>query len=186
MGYKDSDVFLFFIVIFILFVIFGRKKPSDPPGTQRPQKPARVRQEQTPDYARQTPAPDMQQFADGGFVKGLFVIVTAGDPQTQLMAMSLSTQVKLKGKTIRILLCDSAGELAVKGSRETVLKPIDKSPQMLMKALISQGVKVEVCPFFLANKSFASPADLIEGVTVAQPPLVADALLEPGIKLFTF
>lgn len=184
MGYKDSDVFLFLIVIFILFVIFGRKKPSDPPAP--PQRPPQVRQEQTPDYARQTPGPEMQQFADGGVTKGLFVVVTTGDPQTQLMAMSLSTQVKLKGKSLRILLCDSAGELAVKGSREVVLKPIDKSPQMLMKALISQGVKVEVCPFFLANKAFATPADLIDGVSVAQPPLVADALLEPGTKLFTF
>jgi len=181
MGYKDSDVFLFFIALFILFIIFGKRKPELPT-----QKPAQVRQEQTPDYARQTPAPEMQQFANGGVINGMFVVVTTGDPQTQLMAMSLSTQVKQKGKSLRILLCDSAGELAIKGSREVVLKPIDKSPQMLMKVLISQGVKVEVCPFFLANKSFATPGDLIEGVSVAQPPLIADALLEPGTKLFTF
>ncbi len=185
MGYKDSDVFLFFIVLFILFVIFGRKKPELPTQKPLPPKPAQLRQEQTPDYARQTPGPEMQQFADAIPVKGVFVVITIGYAQTQLMAMSLSTQVKLKGKTIRILLCDAAGELAIKGSRETVLKPIDKSPQMLMKALIDQGVKVEVCPFFLANKP-ATPADLIDGVSVAQPPLIADAMLEPGIKLFTF
>ncbi|MGE0087661.1 MAG: hypothetical protein AB7S75_24890 [Desulfococcaceae bacterium] len=184
MGYKDSDVFLFFIVIFILFVIFGRKKPSG--SSAPPPPPPQVRQEQTSDYALQTSAPEMQRFAaDGGFIKGVFVVITIGYAQTQLMALSLSTQVKMKGKTIRILLCDAAGELAIKGSREVVLKPFDNSPQMLMKALIAQGVKVEVCPFFLANKT-ATPADLIEGVSVAQPSLIADALIEPGTKLFTF
>ncbi|MEE4356298.1 MAG: hypothetical protein V2I97_07490 [Desulfococcaceae bacterium] len=195
MGYQDSDVLLFFLILGVIIFIFGKKKnpgssvPPPPPPAQARQEEAAPPQDSSRSAGmeqREMPAGETQQFADAGAVKGLFVVVTADDAQTQLMAMSLSTQVKQKGKSVRILLCDDAGDLAMKGSKEVVLKPIDKSPQMLMKNLISQGVTVEVCPFFLANKTFGSPADLIDGVAIAKPPEVADALLEPGIKLFTF
>ncbi|MCG8374848.1 MAG: DsrE family protein, partial [Chlorobiales bacterium] len=77
------------------------------------------------------------------------------------------------------------GELALKGSKQTMLKPLEKSPQMLLKNLVKKGVTVEVCPLFLPNKGI-SPDNLIEGVTVAKPPVVAEKLREKGIKLFTF
>ncbi len=118
-------------------------------------------------------------------IKGIFMVVTSGAPQTQMVAMSLASQVLSKGRSVRVLLCDEGGDLALHSSRDVVLKPLDKSPKMLMKNLINNGVKVEVCPFYLANNG-KSTLELIDGVGQAAPPDVAEGLLAPGIKLFTF
>ncbi|HCD35435.1 MAG TPA: hypothetical protein DEQ23_00125 [Chlorobium sp.] len=117
--------------------------------------------------------------------KGLFVVVTDADPMTQMMAMVLSTQTLKQGKSVQILLCGPAGELALTKSPQTSFKPLDKSPQMLLAGLIAQGVKVELCPLYLPNTG-KTPKDLIKGVSVAKPPVVAAAMNEAGIKLFTF
>jgi len=117
--------------------------------------------------------------------KGLFVVVTTADVQTQMMAMVLSTKTVEQGKSVRMLLCGPGGELALKEAKQVMVKPLDKSPQMLLKGLIKNGVVVEVCPLFLPNRG-GSPADLIEGVAVAKPPVVAEKLREDGVKLFTF
>ena len=127
----------------------------------------------------------MQSQAADDETKGLFVVVTSPDVQTQMMAMVLSTKTVEQGKSVRMLLCGPGGELALKGSEQTVLKPLEKSPQMLLKNLVKKGVTVEVCPLFLPNKGI-SPDNLIEGVTVAKPPVVAEKLREKGVKLFTF
>ena len=127
----------------------------------------------------------LQSHAADDDIKGLFVVVTTPDAQTQMMAMVLSTKTVEQGKSVRMLLCGPGGELALKDSKQTVLKPLEKSPQMLLKNLVKKGVTVEVCPLFLPNKG-ASPDNLIEGVTVAKPPVVAEKLREKGIKLFTF
>jgi predicted peroxiredoxin len=118
-------------------------------------------------------------------VKGIFVVVTSPEPQTQLMAMVLSIQTLKKGKNVRILLCGPGGDLALKEHKPMKLKPNDMSPRMLLDQLLQKRVKVEVCALYLPNKG-AMPSDLIEGVTQADPSYVADALLEPEIKLFTF
>lgn len=117
--------------------------------------------------------------------KGLYVFVTSADVQTQMMAMVLSTKTVEQGKSVRMLLCGPGGELALKGSAQTMVKPLDKSPQMMLKNLIKKGVVVEVCAVFLPNRG-GSPDDLIEGVAVAKPPVVAEKLREEGIKLFSF
>lgn len=117
--------------------------------------------------------------------KGLYVMVTSERPMTQMLAMVLATQTVAKGQSVRVLLCDKAGDLALKGSRETKFKPAGKSPQDLLKGLMAKGVKVEVCALYLPNTG-KSAADLIDGVTVAQPPAVAEAMAADGIKLFTF
>jgi predicted peroxiredoxin len=121
--------------------------------------------------------------------KGLFVVVTTPDAQTQMMAMVLSTQTVKQGKSVHMLLCGPGGELAVKNSEQTMIKPLNKSPQMLLLGLIKSGVKVEMCPLFLPNKDAGNGADasiLIDGVSIAQPPVVAEKLRKEGIKLFTF
>jgi predicted peroxiredoxin len=127
----------------------------------------------------------MQSQAADDEAKGLFVVVTSPDAQTQMMAMVLSTKTVEQGKSVRMLLCGPGGELALKDSKQVMIKPLDKSPQMLLKNLIKNGVTVEVCPLFLPNKG-ATPDMLIEGVTVAKPPVVAGKLREEGVKLFTF
>lgn len=130
-------------------------------------------------------SPEPQAAAVQPTAKGLFVVVTSDDPMTQMMAMVLSTQTLTQGRSVRVLVCGKAGELVLKGSKEKLFKPLDKSPQMLLKGLIAKGVKVEVCPIYLPNTG-KQPSALIDGVTVAQPPAVAAAMAEDGIKLFTF
>lgn len=127
----------------------------------------------------------LQSHAADDETKGLFVVVTTPDVQTQMMAMVLSTQTINQGKSVRMLLCGPAGELAVKNSDQTMLKPLNKSPQMLLLGLIRSGATVEMCPLFLPNKG-ADAAVLIDGVSIAKPPVVAQKLREEGVKLFTF
>ena len=117
--------------------------------------------------------------------KGLFVVVTSDDPMTQMMAMVLSSQTLNQGRSVRILICGEAGKLVLKGGKEKLFKPVNKSPQMLLKEMMAKGVKVEVCPLYLPNTG-KQPSALIDGVTVAQPPAVAAAMAEDGIKLLTF
>lgn len=117
--------------------------------------------------------------------KNLLVIVTTDDPVTQLMAMVLSTQTMKKGATVKVLLCGEAGALAVKNSPETLLKPNNTSPQMLLKDLIQNGVTVEICPPYLPNKE-KNTSDLIDGVSVAKPPQVADLLLDKDTKILSY
>lgn len=117
--------------------------------------------------------------------RGLFVVITEAEPMTQMMALVLSTQTVAQGKRVQILLCGPGGDLAIKNSRQILMKPMNKSPQMMLQDLIAKGVKVEVCPLYLPNRGKAE-TDLINGVSVAKPPVVAENLREEGIKLFTF
>jgi len=117
--------------------------------------------------------------------KGLFVVITEAEPMTQMMALVLSTQTVVQGKSLHILLCGPGGDLAMKNSPQVMMMPMNQSPQMLLQDLIAKGVKVEVCPLYLPNKGKAA-TDLINGVSVAQPPVIAKQLREEGIRLLTF
>ncbi|MDM8515201.1 hypothetical protein QUF76_03290 [Desulfobacterales bacterium HSG16] len=215
MGFEDSAILLFFAVFIALIVHIwkeaskGSAKPQvdrsssqqTPPDQQRSAGPvdipAPVETSAPLPVAVPSPAasPITAQVSAAsenlraeriyGDSKGIFVVVTSPEPEIQLMAMSLSTQIMGKGKSVRIMLCGAAGELAVRGSKEVMLKPLDKSPQMLMKNLMNSGVVVEICPFYLPNRGL-SPADLVVGINVAKPPVIAEGLIEPGVKLFTF
>jgi predicted peroxiredoxin len=117
--------------------------------------------------------------------KGIFVILTDEEPMTQMMALVLSTQTFEQGKSLQILLCGPAGKLAIKNSKQTMFKPINKSPQMLLAELIVRGVQVEVCPLFLPNFDM-SESQLITGVSIAKPPVIARKMRADEIKLVTF
>lgn len=117
--------------------------------------------------------------------KDLLVIVTTDDPLTQLMSMVLATQSKEKGAGVEILLCGKAGELALHDSPEVFLKPNNTSPQMLLRKLISSGVKVGICPPYLPNAD-KSVRDLIDGVSVAKPPQIADRLIDENTKILSY
>ena len=114
----------------------------------------------------------------------LLVIVTTDDPLTQLMSMVLATESQKKNAQVEILLCGKAGDLAVKGSPEVFLKPKNTSPQMLLKNLIGAGVQVEICPPYLPNSN-KNTQDLLEGVSVAKPPKVADRLLAENTAILS-
>ncbi len=108
--------------------------------------------------------------------KGLNVVVTSPDAQTQMMAMVLSMMTLKQKKEVNMTLCSSAGDLAVKGMKSTVLKPQDKSPKMMLKAIMKQGAKVNVCPLYLPNVG-KDKSVLLNGITVAKPMDVAKGLL---------
>jgi len=115
-------------------------------------------------------------FSDQG--KGLNVLVTAAERQAQMMAMVLSVQtIKKHGKEVNMVLCGSAGDLALSATKTEAMKPPGKSPTQLLNALLKMGASVEVCPLYLPSVG-KSKADLIDGITVAKPPVVAGRLLD--------
>jgi predicted peroxiredoxin len=192
MGYRehqDSDVLAFLgmgivAVVFILYLL--RSKQSGAANSARDAGPEAFSDRDVETRVEEPARPDagvVGVFAED--VKGIFVVVTSGAPQTQMVAMSLASQVLTKGRSVRVLLCDAGGDLALHSAPDVVFKPIDKSPKMLLKNLINSGVKVEVCPFYLATNG-KSTLELIDGVGQAAPPDVAEGMLAPGIKLFTF
>ncbi len=124
-----------------------------------------------------------------GQLKGLNVIINSGEPQTQMMAMVLSTMtVKKHKKQVNITLCGPAGDLAVKGMKSTPVKrPDGKSPtpKMALKGLMKAGASVQVCPLYLPNAG-KDKSVLMPGITVAKPPIVAANLLNSDFNNITF
>lgn len=117
--------------------------------------------------------------------KGLNVVLTAQDGQTQLMAIVLSMMTLKQHKAVNMTLCSAAGDLAVKGKKSPVLKPIDKSPKMMLKAIMKKGAKVEVCPLYLPNANLDKSV-LLEGITVATPAKVATQLLNSEFTTLSY
>lgn len=118
--------------------------------------------------------------------KGLNVMVTSADTQTQLMAMVLSLKtIKKHDKKINMVLCGPAGKLALKDTVTEKLKPKNVSPTMLMKKIMKLGANVTVCPLYLPNANKTN-ADLIAGISVAKPPKVAGKLLNKNFKNLTY
>ena len=119
---------------------------------------------------------------------GLVTIVTAPEPQTQLMSMVLTMQSMQQGASAHILLCGPAGDLALKdapASATAPQAPKDMSPQGLMTKIIEAGATVEVCAIYLPNKGVGADA-LIDGVTAAEPPAMAARLLAPNTRIMSF
>ena len=123
-------------------------------------------------------------FAEQG--KGLNVVVTSADRQAQMMAMVLSVQtMKKHGKEVNMVLCGAAGDLALKSTKTETFLPPKKSPTMLLNALLKMGASIQVCPLYLPNAGKTTD-DLIEGIEVAKPPVVAGRLLDRDYQNLTF
>jgi len=119
---------------------------------------------------------------------GILTVLTAPEPQTQLMAMVLTMQSVKAGATARVLLCGPAGDLALKdapASATAPQKPKGMSPQGLMKKIMETGTPVEVCALYLPNKG-VGPEALLDGITAAKPPAMAAHLLAENTRLLTF
>ena len=56
--------------------------------------------------------------ASENMAKGLNVMLTSEDAQTQMMGMVLATMTLKKGKEVNMVLCSSAGNLALKDSAD--------------------------------------------------------------------
>lgn len=118
----------------------------------------------------------------------LVTVLTAPEPQTQLMAMVLTMQSLQQGAKARILLCGPAADIALKdapASATAPQKPKNMSPKGLMMKIMEAGAPVEVCAIYLPNKGVGSEA-LIDGVKPAKPNEMAAHLLEDDARLLTF
>lgn len=115
----------------------------------------------------------------------LFVVLTSGDAETQMMAMVLATQSMNQNVPVRVLLCSDAGELAIRDSESPSFEPAGRSPKELLGGLISNDARVEVCGIFLPNREY-SEGDLSEGIGVASPPEVAEYMSRKDVRYFTF
>ncbi len=115
----------------------------------------------------------------------LFVNIHSGNTMAQGAGLVLAGQALEQKASVRVLLCDAAGDVAVAGKEGTKLKPRDATPQQMLQGLIKNGAKVEVCALYLPNTG-RQPTDLIPGVTPAKPADVAAHLLKPGVKTLGF
>lgn len=119
--------------------------------------------------------------------KSLLMLITSASEETQAMAMILAHATVDRGRTVRLLLCDEAGMLAVRDSKfgTTPMMPTGKSPRELLAALIERGVIVDVCGLFLPNRDI-DPENLAIGIGVAAPPVISILLTDPNVEVLSF
>lgn len=115
----------------------------------------------------------------------LFVNIHSSQAMAQGAGLVLASQAVAQKASVRVLLCDAAGDIALVGKALPTLKPKNVTPQQMLQGLIQSGAKVEVCALYLPNTGHA-PSDLIPGVTAANPADVAAHLLKPEVKTLGF
>ena len=118
----------------------------------------------------------------------LVTLMSSDDPQTQLLALALTRSAIANGETAHILLCSGAGDLALKAPPAealATLKPRDESPASMLRALLTEGAKVEVCAIYLPNRPFGAEA-LLDGVGVANPMAMAKAFAPRDVRVLSF
>ena len=126
--------------------------------------------------------------ASAGDKPDLVTVLTAPEPQTQLMSMVLTMQSMKQGAAAHVLLCGPAVDLALKeapASATAPQKPKGMSPQGLMQKIIAQGATVEVCAIYLPNNGVDAQA-LLDGIGVAKPPAMAAKLIAPNARVMSF
>ena len=119
----------------------------------------------------------------------LLTILTAAEPQTQLMAMVLTMNAMAAGAEAEMLLCGPAGDIALKeapASATAGQPPKNTSPQGLMKMMMEKnGLKVQVCAIYLPGKA-ADATILLDGVTAATADAMGAAIVAPGTSVMSF
>ena len=104
---------------------------------------------------------------------------------TQGMAMVLANQMQEQGAQVDILLCDHAGNLALKDAAGEALKPNNVTPAQLLDGALMKGATASVCALYLPNTG-KKPEDLKDGIKPAKPADMGAALLEPTRKVISF
>jgi predicted peroxiredoxin len=115
----------------------------------------------------------------------LFVNIHSGNAMAQGAGLVLAGQALEQKASVRVLLCDAAGDMAVAGKQGPKLKPRDVTTQQMLQGVIKAGAKVEVCALYLPNTGLKA-SDLIEGVQPAKPADVAAHLVKPGVNTLAF
>lgn len=118
----------------------------------------------------------------------VLTVITAPEPQTQLMALILANASMEKGAAVQVLLCGPGGDLALAEPPEAARAPLPPrglSPHGLLTRLAEAGAAVSVCAIYLPGLGLG-PEALMEGVTVATPAAVAEMIVAPDVKLLSF
>ncbi len=123
--------------------------------------------------------------AGAAHAEELFVNIHSGNAMAQGAGLVLAGQALEQKASVRVLLCDKAGDIALVGAELPKLKPRDVTTQQMLQGVIKAGAKVEVCALYLPNTG-KQPTDLIPGVTPAKPADVAAHLLKPGVNSLAF
>lgn len=101
--------------------------------------------------------------------KRMILSVNSGSSLSQGLAMDIGKQLHERGEEVRIVLCARGAALAREGYEGPTLPGRDTSSQGLMRELMDQGVRIEVCDYALTDEAQAAGGDLIEGIAVADP-----------------
>ena len=79
------------------------------------------------------------------------VIVNSASTMSQGVALVLATQMQEQGGQVHILLCDKAGDLALKGAGGEALKPKNVTPAQMLDGAMKKGATASVCALYLPN-----------------------------------
>lgn len=112
-------------------------------------------------------------------------IVNSESTMTQGMAMVLANKMLEQGDNVSILLCDKAGDMALKSNSGKSLKPANATPGQMMDGAMKKGAKVSVCALYLPN-SGNTPDMLKDGISPAKPDAMAKQLSESNRKVMSF
>lgn len=113
------------------------------------------------------------------------LIVHSESTMTQGMAMVLANKMLEQGDSVNILLCDKAGDMALKTNAGNALKPANATPGQMLDGAMKKGAKVSVCALYLPN-SGNTPDSLKESISPAKPDAMAKQMTEPNRKVFSF
>ena len=113
------------------------------------------------------------------------IVINSGSTMTQGVALVLTNQMQAQGAQVHVLLCDKAGDLALKGAGGDKLKPQDITPAQLLDGAMKKGATASVCALYLPN-SGNTPDRLKDGIAAAKPDAMGKALIEPQRKVMVF
>lgn len=113
------------------------------------------------------------------------VILNSSSTMSQGVALVLATQMQAQGGQVHILLCDKAGDLALKGAGGETLKPQNVTPAQMLDGAMKKGATASVCALYLPNTG-NTPDKLKDGIAAAKPDAMGKALLEPQRKVVVF
>lgn len=113
------------------------------------------------------------------------IILNSGSTMTQGIALVLANQMQAQGGQVQILLCDKAGDLALKNAGGDKLKPQDITPPQLLDGAIKKGATAAVCALYLPNSGH-TPDQLKDGIVAAKPDAMGKSMLDPQRKVIAF
>ena len=86
-----------------------------------------------------------------GGVEEVLVILSSDSLQTQGMAMVLSNTMAQQGAKVKVLLCDKAGDLALKSYEAPAPKPKNVTPGQIPRRLLKNGCDATACALDFQN-----------------------------------